>query len=204
MDMSLSYRQAFKEFLPMVDIVFDRFHVMQLVNRAVDQVRKSQSAALDKEGKRTLKGGRFLPLWNYQNLDPQSKERLDKILEANKPLFIVHSMKEQLRLLWYMKSEKEAAKYLGKWITDAIEICHDYCRETGRRTLYPLRQLALTFAKNLKGILNYFKHFITNGKAEGLNNKIKTLKRQAYGYRDIEYFKLRLYHLHAQKHRLVG
>jgi transposase len=204
MDMSLSYRQAFEEEVPLVDIVFDKFHVMQLVNKAVDQVRKSQSASLDGEGKRTLKGGRFLPLWNYEDLDQECRVRLDEILEANKPLFIIHSMKEQLRLLWYMNNKKQAAKYLGKWITDAIEACQDYFNETGKRTLYPLKQLSFTLTRNLSGILNYFEHFITNGKAEGLNNKIKTLKRQAYGYRDMEYFKLRLYHLHVQKHRLAG
>src|SRR5262245_25274914 len=119
MDMSLSYRQAFEEYLPAIDIVFDRFHVMQLVNKAVDQVRKSQIATLDGEGKRTLKGGRFLPLWNYQDLDPKKRLELDEILKANKPLFIIHSMKEQLRLLWHMDNKERAAKYLGKWITDA-------------------------------------------------------------------------------------
>jgi len=204
MDMSLSYRQAFEEELPSVDIVFDKFHVMQLVNKAVDLVRKLQIASLDGEGKKTLKGGRFLPLWNYEDLDQESKVRLDKILEANKPLFIIHSMKEQLRMFWHMNNKEQAAKYLRKWITDAIEACHDYANVTGKRTLYPLRNLAFTLTRNFSGILNYFEHFITNGKAEGLNNKIKTLKRQAYGYRDMEYFKLRLYHLHVQKHLLAG
>ncbi len=55
-----------------------------------------------------------------------------------------------------------------------------------------------------EGLLSYFAHRISNGKAEGINNKIKTLKRQAYGYRDMEYFKLRLYHLHEQRYQLAG
>ena len=71
----------------------------------------------------------------------------------------------------------------------------------------PLEKVMWTLHRHKKGILNYFKHNITNALAEGINNKIKTMKRQAYGFRDIEYFKLRLYHLHPKFpkiiHRLV-
>ncbi|MBS0626924.1 MAG: transposase, partial [Verrucomicrobia bacterium] len=68
----------------------------------------------------------------------------------------------------------------------------------------PLVKAAQTFLKHGKGLLNYFLHKIDNGKAEGINNKIKVLKRQAYGFRDIEYFTLKLYNLHKQTHELVG
>jgi len=67
-----------------------------------------------------------------------------------------------------------------------------------------LAKVARTLAGYKTGILNYFKHFITNGVVEGINNKIKTLKRQAYGFRDMAYFKLRLYHLHTQRYSLAG
>ena len=70
MDMSKFYRAAFEQYLPAIDIVFDRFHVMQIVNKTVDSVRKNQQKALDKEGIKTLKGGRFLSLWNFENLNP--------------------------------------------------------------------------------------------------------------------------------------
>ena len=62
----------------------------------------------------------------------------------------------------------------------------------------------MSLARHMSGILNFFDHRISNGKIEGINNKIKTLKRQAYGYRDKEYFRLRLLHLHAQKYHLAG
>lgn len=113
MDMSKSYRAAFEEYLPEIDIVFDRFHVMQIVNKAVDSVRKNQQKALDKEGIKTLKGGRFLPLWNFENLNPLKQERLKYMLEANEPLFIIHSMKEQLRLLWNQPNEEKARGFLN-------------------------------------------------------------------------------------------
>ena len=114
MDMSKSYRAAFEEYLPEIDIVFDRFHVMQIVNKAVESVRKNQQKALDKEGIKTLKGGRFLPLWNFENLNPLKQERLKYMLEANEPLFIIHSMKEQLRLLWNQPNEEKAIVEIRK------------------------------------------------------------------------------------------
>ena len=67
-----------------------------------------------------------------------------------------------------------------------------------------LKRFTFSLLRPMEGIVNYFNYRITNGKAEGINNKIKTFKRQAYGYRYIEYFKLRIYHMHKQKHRLVG
>jgi len=204
MDMSRPYRSAVEEFLPEVKIVFDRFHIMQLINRTVDKVRKKQQVLLDKKGYQTLKGRRFLIMKNYDNLDDKQRKRLDHTLEANEPLMIVHTMKEQLRLLWSETSYKKGRKFLTTWIVDAIETACDYELKTGSKVLKPLRNLALSIARHIKGILNYFKYRITNGKIEGINNKIKTLKRQAYGFRDMNYFTLRLFHLHEQKNRLAG
>jgi len=65
-------------------------------------------------------------------------------------------------------------------------------------------KLATSIMAHLYGILNYFEHRITTAQVEGINNKIKTLKRQAYGFRDLDYFKLRLYHLHRQNYLLCG
>jgi len=87
---------------------------------------------------------------------------------------------------------------------DAIQAADNYLMVTGTKVLAPLKKLAQTLTRHFVGILNFFDHPITNGKIEGINNKIKTLKRQAYGYRDNEYFKLRLLHLHEQKTRLAG
>jgi transposase len=102
-------------------------------------------------------------------------------------------MKEQLRLFWEQPDLESARHFLETWCKDA--------REVGIKTL---AKLAKTLAGYRTGLLNYFKHRISNATTEGLNNKIKTLKRQAYGFRDMEYFKLRLYHLHAQRYSLAG
>lgn len=202
--MSASYRGALEEELPDVDIVFDRFHVMQLITTAMDQVRRAQQQKLEKEDRLEMKGKRFLMLRNYQDLCDKDRNRVDLTLEANTPIFIMHTMKELLRSLWTQRNAEQARRFLMAWITDAIELSWDYYHRSGQRVLAPLRRVAMTLAKHRTGILNFFKYHITNGRIEGINNKIKTLKRQAYGFRDLEYFKLRLYHLHQQKLRLAG
>ena len=204
MDMSKSYRSAVEQFLPHVCIVFDRFHVMQLVSKTIDKVRRKQQKQMDEEKCKTLKGNRFLLLANYENLTPDETERLDIALGVNAPLFIIHTMKEQLRLLWSKPNKKSGRRFLATWIMDAIEAADYYLQVTGTKVLEPLRKLAQSLIRHFTGIINFFDHPITNGRIEGINNKIKTMKRQAYGYRDNEYFKLRLLHLHAQKACLVG
>lgn len=194
MDMSTSYIPAAKEYLPGVDIVFDRFHVMALMNRALDVTRKMQFKKLEEEDKQILKGKRFLLLKNYSSLSSEQVEQVNALFAANIPLFQAHALKEQLRLFWEMDNGSQAAQFLLNWI-DGVKCT----------AIQPLIKVAHTLENHLTELLNYYKHNkISNGKAEGINNKIKTLKRQSYGFRDIEYFKLRLYHLHAQKYRLCG
>jgi len=192
--MSASYIPAAREYLPGVDIVFDRFHVMALMNRAVDNVRREQCRKLQGEKKQAVKGSRFLLLRNYASLSDEQADQVNALFAANIPLFQAHALKEQLRLFWEMDTMSEAASFLLHWI--------DGVKRTG---LKPLIRVANTLENHLSPLVNYYKHGkISNGMAEGINNKIKTLKRQSYGFRDLEYFKLRLYHLHAQKHRLCG
>jgi transposase len=192
-DMSRSYVKAIEEHLPHVDIVFDHYHISALVNKAIDELRKELQADLDYQGKRYLKGSRFLLLYNYSNLTENNKKKLQVILDVNKPLFYMYNMKELLRYFWQFKTHDRAKEFLYEWCHDALT--------SGIR---PFIRLGLTLNKYKDQILNYFKHRITNAVVEGTNNKIKTLKRQAYGYRDNEYFKLRLYHLHRSRYSFAG
>ena len=193
MDMNGSYFASVRERLPHIDIVFDRYHVSALMNRAIDDIRRGQQKELDTLGQKALKGNRFLLLSNYDSVKPDRKLRLDALLQANQPLFTAHAMKEQLRLFWQKEDLQSATAFLDTWIADA--------KQSGIRAL---AKVANTLAGYRTGLLNFFKHRITNAGAEGINNKIKTLKRQAYGFRDMEYFKLRLYHLHTQRYSLSG
>lgn len=193
MDMSRSYSSAVTEHLPKVDIVFDRYHIMAQMNMAIESLRRQQQNIPDQNGQKALKGCRFLLLSNYKSLSPDRQVKLDTLLEINKPLFVIHSMKEQLRLLWDQPNRKRATEFLDQWCFDALA--------AGPK---PLIKVGLMLLKHKTGILNYFAHRITSGSVEGTVNKIKTLKRQAYGFRDMEYFKLRLYHLHYQGYSLTG
>ncbi len=193
MDMSTGFISAVEEHFPFTPIVFDRYHVSALMNKAIEEVRREQQAQLDDEGSQILKGSRFLLLKNYEKLDEEKKDRLQQLLDANTPLFTMHTMKEQLRDFWEKDSIEEAISFLDAWCTDA--------ENSG---IKQLKRVATTLMYHSHGLLNYYFFRISSGLVEGINNKIKTLKRQAYGFRDMVYFKLRLYHLHSQAYSLTG
>jgi transposase len=192
MDMNAAYALATRQYLSNVDIVFDRFHIMGLLNTTIEEIRRSQQEKCNQVGLRVIKGCRFLLLKNYEKLNPIKQESLNSLFEVNKPLAIAHAMKEQIRLFWTKSTIKEGAGFLSWWIMDAYDSGIKELQKAGR-----------TILRHGIDILNYFKHRITNGKTEGINNKIKTMKRQAYGFRDMEYFKLRLYNLHKTRYSFV-
>jgi len=115
MDMGISFFSAVRQALPNVDIVFDRYHIMALMNQGLESLRRDQQKELDSIGKKTLKGNRFLLLRNYDSLKPDHKERLDALMKANQPLFVMHSMKEQLRLLWEKANDKQRMTFREIW-----------------------------------------------------------------------------------------
>ena len=193
MDMSTSYTSAVRECLPNVPIVFDRYHVMALINRQIDGLRREQQLHLNIQETKTLKGSRFLLLRNYHELPDNQKGRLDDLLTANQPLFTMHAMKEQFRLFWSQGTADRAKSFLLNWCFDALT-----------SNIKQLRAVGSTIFASMQGLLGYYPHKITDGPLEGLNNKIKTMKRQAYGFRDMEYFKLRLYNLHNSRYAFAG
>ncbi len=192
-DMSAAYASSIKKHLPNVSIIFDRFHVTKLLNNTIDKIRRAECSKCENKGLRVLKGQRFLLLRNFVDLEDDQRSSLEKLLEINESLALAHSMKEQFRLFWQCRSKPEGARFLAWWIIQAIE-----------SGVAMLAKTARTLLGYFEGLLSYFDHKIDNGKAEGINNKIKVLKRQAYGFRDQEYFKLRLYNLHRKEYELVG
>jgi transposase len=189
MDMNAAYASAAEKYLPNVDVVFDRFHVVALLNKAIDEIRRDQQAKCNAVGLKAIKGMRFLLLTNYEKLGVTRQRSLECLLNINQPIALAHAMKEQIRLFWTKQTRKEGTGFLVWWIMDAVESGINELQKAGR-----------TLLRHWQGLVNYFKHPITNGKTEGINNKIKTMKRQAYGFRDMEYFKLRLYNLHKVRY----
>jgi transposase len=142
-----------------------------------------------------LKGTRWLLLKNPENLDgsKNEKERLEEALRLNQPLATAYYLKEDLRQIWQQANKKEATRVLNDWIARA--------QASG---IQMLKKFAALLASLRSGILAYYYHFLSSGPMEGTNNKIRTLNKQAYGFRDHEFFKLKIYALHETKYALVG
>ena len=195
-DMSPAYIRAVTNNLPNAAIVFDHFHVVKLFNDRLAEFRRYlQSQMESKEKAQFLKGTRWLLLKNPENLNPDKNEtqRLHQALEVNKPLATAYYMKEELRQLWKQPSKWHAANFLNAWILKAKA-----------SNIVFLDHFANTLEEHWQGILAYYDHKISTGPLEGTNNKIKTLQRQAYGFRDLEFFKLKIYALHRTRYALVG
>ena len=195
-DMSPAYIQAVLDNLSGTAIVFDRFHIVKMLNDKISDIRRQLYHELnDEEQQKLLKGTRWLLLKNPENLDTNRNEeaRLEMALEINKPLATVYYMKEDLRQLWNQHSKDSASNFLQDWI--------DRAKASGIRTL---QRFANTLAAHRSGILAYYDFLITSGPIEGVNNKIKVMKRQAYGFRDREFFKLKIMAIHETKYALVG
>lgn len=195
MDMSEAYSNAVRTvFGTEVDIVHDPYHVVVLANRAIDQTRRDMVRQLHGEQRRVLKGTRYLLLRGLENLSEQALEHLLSLMELNQPLYQAYLLKEELRMFWNLPNARDGDTFLDAWIDQAQAIDNPH-----------FARLAQTLQDHRTGLLAYFRHRISTGPLEGLNNKIKVLKRIAYGFRDIEYFKLRLFFLHEQvTHAFAG
>lgn len=195
-DMSAAYIEAVRDHLGEAVHVFDHFHVIKLFNEKLSDFRRElHREATDRMHKEVLKGTRWLLLKNPENLDPRRKERerLEEALRMNQPLATVYYLKEDLRQIWDQPDKETAARVLDDWVRRAEASC-----------IKMLQKFARTLALHRRGILAYYDYPISTGPLEGTNNKIQTMKRQAYGFRDQEFFKLKILAIHEAKYALVG
>jgi len=195
-DMSPAYISAVSMKLRTARIVFDRFHIVKLCNEMLTRLRRAlYREATEQLDKDVLKGTRWLLLKNPENIDRTRDEgkRLQEALALNAPLAKAYYMKDELRQLWAMPDKQSAERFLASWVARA--------EVSGIRRL---KNFAYTLAAHRTGILAWYDDPISTGPLEGTNNKIKTMKRQAYGFRDTEFFKLKIMALHKTKYALVG
>jgi transposase len=195
-DMSAAYIRAVHDNLLQAVHVFDHFHVIKLFNDKLSALRRQlYHQASSKQERDILKGTRWLLLKNPENLDETRDEwqRLEEALCLNKPLATAYYLKEDLRQIWSQPNKRTARRVLRDWLARA--------RASEIRILI---QFADTLEKHQEGILNYYHYRISTGPLEGTNNKIQLMKRQAYGYRDHNFFKLKILGIHQTKHALVG
>lgn len=195
-DMSKAYIKAVRENLPQAIHVFDHFHVIKLYNEKLSDFRRDLFTELtDDHERQLLKGTRWLLLKNRENLDETRNEvqRLQDALDLNTPLTLAYYLKDDLRQIWMQTNKAAARRLLEDWI-----------RRAEASGVSMLVRFAATLRDHQEGILNYYDCRISTGPLEGVNNKIRTLQRQAYGFRDVAFFKLKIMTIHLSKYALVG
>ncbi len=181
MDMWDPFIKAVSEFCPQSAIVFDVFHIVAQYGKVIDEVRRAETRAAAEADKKVIKGSRWILLKNLENLKETEVPRLEKLLSVNKNLAAVYILKDELKTIWHCPNRQYMTKTLDDWCSKALE-----------SGIPALQQFVKTLRYHEYGILNHTDYPIHTGKLEGINNKIKVIKRQAYGFHDLEYFILKI------------
>lgn len=191
MDMSEAYEQEVRAHCPQAVIVYDLFHIVAKYGREVlDRVRVDLTNRLARAAgpgrtrarRRVIKGTRWLLLRNRANVTtPEDRIRLREVLAANRPLWVVYVLREDLKQLWRYRYRAVALRAWTQWYAWAI-----------RSRIPALVRFARRLKAKLPGILAHCRYPLNTGVLEGINNKIKVLKRMAYGFRDDAYFFLKI------------
>jgi transposase len=184
MDMNAGYELEVKRHCPQAAIVFDLFHVVAKYGREViDRVRVDRANELraDKPARRVVKGARWLLLKNRDSLAPGQDVQLKELLAANRALFAVHVLRDALKDLWSYRHAGYAERAWKSWYSQAR-----------RSRIEPLKRFAANLKPYLPGILAHCRFPLGTNLIEGINNKIKVIKRMAYGFRDDAYFFLKI------------
>ena len=182
-DRAGAYQASIEEHLPNTDIVYDRFHLMMNVNKAVDEVRRTEWREAKTEEKKLIKGQRYLLLKNEENLDEDAAHKLERLLQVNYSLSKAYLLKEQFRTIFNYRKQGWAEKALRNWC-DLAEVSK----------LQPFRRLARGLLKESSRVCGYVKHKLTSGLIEGTNNLFSRVIHQACGIRDLEYLFLKMRH----------
>jgi transposase len=181
-DMAAGFRNAVEKACPHAALVYDLFHVVAKYSReVVDVIRLAEAKKQDEAGRKLIKGSRYLLLKNAPNLLGSQRKALRELLAANENLNTVYVLKDQLKRIWEYKHPAWARKALDQW-----------CALAHASGILALSAFARSLCRHEKGIVNHCRYPIHTGRLEGINNKIKVIKRQAYGFRDDAYFILKI------------
>ncbi len=180
MDMWDPFISAVKKWCSNAKIVFDLFHVVQAFNKVINNVRNQEYRKATEEEKKIIKGSKYLLLKNKINLRQEEKPHLKELLELNQSLFTVYLLKDALKRIWKYKYTRCAERALENW-----------CALAQESRIPSVIQFAKRLERYREGILNHCRYSIHTGKLEGVNNKLKVIKRNAYGFLDTKYFILK-------------
>lgn len=182
-DMWQHYRDGVQSVFPNVAVVADRFHVVQNLHKVIHDARcKAQEAAKTEDEKKQLKGLRYLLLKNKHNLTAKDKERLQKLAKSHPDLYRLWELRQALHDWYEVRTIPEFARItLVQWIREARQLGLD-----------ALDKFCNTLESWQKEIINFFEHRLTSGFVEGMNSKIRVLKRIAFGIPNFSHFRLRI------------
>lgn len=183
MDMWKPYAKAVRVYLPNARIIYDLFHVVANYNQHVlDRVRiAAYRKVKDREERKIIKGSRFILYKNEQNLTDSERPRLEALLEVNREIATAYVLKDALKEIWKLRCPWQARRALRQWCALAVE-----------SGIPALIQFAAQMKRHERGIIAHAKYPIHTGRLEGTNNRIKVIKRIAYGFHDPEYFSLKV------------
>jgi len=183
LEMWKPYLKAVREHARKAQILFDRFHLVQHLKRAVDEVRRSEMRRLSDQQKAPFKKTRFLLLKNPWNLTPTERERLSTLVRWNTPIVRAYCLKEAFQLFWDDRHPARAQEHLRRWIHSAM-----------RSRLQPFNDFVRLLRAHLDGVLGWTRLLVSNSVLEGMNNRIKPVSHRALGFRSVANFTAAIYH----------
>lgn len=181
-DMWSPYYDSVREKLPHVEIVVDRFHVMKNLNDCLTGARREISRDLSKEAKEKVKGSRWILVKNMEDLSPEELGKLNVVYETSEELKKAHVLKEDFRQIFEEEDDRQRA----------LELLSDWVKRVTESGLKCFEKFLITLSNWKESILNYFDGKVTNGFVEGMNNKIKLIKRKGFGFTNHKHFRYRI------------
>jgi transposase len=192
-DMWEPFRRSIEQWAPRCRIVYDKFHIMQHANQAIDEVRRAEFFRKGGHLRGLVKGQRWLLLSRWINLTSDKRQKLNSLFALNRKLFKAYLLKESLDRLWNYRYEGAMLSYLQRWMG-----------QLRWQRLRPFEKLADMLVKHLDGILNYCRTKVPLGMVEAINGNIKSLLRRGRGYRNLRYLLLKAQRMAATRTEFVA
>jgi transposase len=192
-DMWAPFKSSIKQWAPNCAIVYDKFHVMQHANAAVDEVRRAEFYRKGGWRRQVVKGKRWLLLTRWVNLSGQKQQQLNQLFALNRRLMKAYLLKESLDRLWLQPNEDRAREYLHSWI-----------RELRWQRLPAFQKLAYLLLDHLEGLLSYYRVKVRLGVVEAINGNIRTVLKRGRGYKNLRYLLLKVQRMAATKTEFVA
>jgi transposase len=191
-DMWEPFRLSIEQWAPRCRIVYDKFHIMQHANQAIDEVRRAEFFRKGGQWRGLVKGKRWLLLTRWVNLSSGKRQELNSLFALNRKLFKAYVLKESLDRLWNYRYEGAMLNYLQRWMG-----------QLRWQRLRPFEKLADMLLNHLQGILNYCRTKVPLGKVEAINGNIKSLLRRGRGYQNLRYLLLKAQRMAATRTEFV-